>query len=131
GRIHPSRIEETVEKSRKEVEAVIKKEGEQATYETGVHGINPELIKLGKKSNGIGLIVNTFEFDNSNAVKDFDTSYSETNITIIVNNNKNLIEMEYNLNGISNCVFDEKNTSFEYKAQFTFNNKYLYEFKYR
>ncbi len=46
GRIHPSRIEETVEKSRKEVEAVIKKEGEQATYETGVHGINPELIKL-------------------------------------------------------------------------------------
>ena len=46
GRIHPSRIEETVEKSRKEVEAVIKKEGEQATFETGVHGINPELIKL-------------------------------------------------------------------------------------
>ena len=46
GRIHPSRIEETVEKSRKEVETVIKREGEQATYETGVHGINPELIKL-------------------------------------------------------------------------------------
>ena len=46
GRIHPSRIEETVEKSRKEVEAVIKKEGEQATYETGVHGLNPELVKL-------------------------------------------------------------------------------------
>ena len=93
--------------------------------------LNPELIKSGKKSNGIGLIINTFEFDNSSAVKDFDTSYSETNITIIVNNSKKLIEMEYNLNGISNCVFDEKNTSFEYKAQFTFNNKYLYEFKYR
>ena len=46
GRIHPSRIEETIEKSRKEVEAVIKKEGEQATFETGVHGLNPELIKL-------------------------------------------------------------------------------------
>ena len=46
GRIHPSRIEETVEKSRKEVEAVIKKEGEQATYETGVHSLNPELVKL-------------------------------------------------------------------------------------
>ncbi len=46
GRIHPSRIEETVEKSRKEVEAIIKKEGEQATYETGVHGLNPELVKL-------------------------------------------------------------------------------------
>lgn len=92
--------------------------------------LNPELVKSNKKSNGVGLIVNTFEFDNSGAVKDFDTSYSETNITIMVNNNKKLIEMEYNLNGISNCVFEEKNTSFEYKAQFTFNNKYIYEFKY-
>ena len=46
GRIHPARIEETVEKSRKEVEAVIKQEGEHATFETGVHGLHPELIKL-------------------------------------------------------------------------------------
>jgi ribonuclease Y len=46
GRIHPSRIEEMVEKSKKEVEAVIKREGEQATFETGVHGLNHELIKL-------------------------------------------------------------------------------------
>ncbi|MBQ2670482.1 MAG: ribonuclease Y [Clostridia bacterium] len=46
GRIHPARIEETVEKSRKEVEAVIKQEGEGATFETGVHGLHPELIKL-------------------------------------------------------------------------------------
>ena len=46
GRIHPSRIEEMVEKSRKEVDAVIKKEGEQATFETGIHGLNPELIKI-------------------------------------------------------------------------------------
>jgi len=46
GRIHPSRIEEMVEKSRKDVEIVIKKEGEQATFDTGIHGINPELVKL-------------------------------------------------------------------------------------
>ncbi len=46
GRIHPARIEETVEKSRKEVDAVIKQEGESATFETGVHGLHPELIKL-------------------------------------------------------------------------------------
>ena len=46
GRIHPGRIEETVEKSRKEVEAIIKQEGEQATFDTGVHGLHPELIKL-------------------------------------------------------------------------------------
>ncbi len=46
GRIHPSRIEEMVEKSRKEVEQIIKKEGEQATFETGIHGINHELVKI-------------------------------------------------------------------------------------
>ncbi len=46
GRIHPSRIEEMVEKSKKEVESIIKKEGEQATFETGVHGINHDLVKL-------------------------------------------------------------------------------------
>ena len=46
GRIHPTRIEETVEKSRKEVENIIKQAGERATFETGVHGLNTELVKL-------------------------------------------------------------------------------------
>ena len=46
GRIHPARIEEMVEKSRREVEAVVKQAGERATYEVNVHGIHPELIKL-------------------------------------------------------------------------------------
>jgi len=46
GRIHPARIEETVEKSRKEIDAIIKQEGEQATFDTGVHGLHPELVKL-------------------------------------------------------------------------------------
>ena len=46
GRIHPSRIEEMVEKSRKEVEAIIKKEGEQAVIETGIHGLNHELVRI-------------------------------------------------------------------------------------
>ena len=46
GRIHPARIEETVEKAKKEVEATVKAEGERATFETGVHGLNPELVKL-------------------------------------------------------------------------------------
>ena len=45
GRIHPARIEETVERSRKEVDAIIKQEGEHATFETGVHGLHPEIIK--------------------------------------------------------------------------------------
>ncbi|MGL4991085.1 MAG: ribonuclease Y [Sarcina sp.] len=46
GRIHPARIEEMVEKSIKDVENDIKEEGEQATFETGVHGLHPEIIKL-------------------------------------------------------------------------------------
>ncbi len=46
GRIHPARIEETVEKARKEVDNSIKQAGEKAIFETGVHGLNNELVKL-------------------------------------------------------------------------------------
>ena len=46
GRIHPTRIEETVEKAKKEVEASIKQAGEQAIFETGVNGLNSEIVKL-------------------------------------------------------------------------------------
>ena len=46
GRIHPTRIEDMVEKARKEVDRTIREEGERACYETGVHNLNPELIKI-------------------------------------------------------------------------------------
>ena len=46
GRIHPARIEEMVEKAQKEVEASVKQAGERATFEVGIHGIHPELVRL-------------------------------------------------------------------------------------
>ena len=46
GRIHPARIEEMVEKSRREVDAIIKQAGERAVFEVGIHGINAELVRL-------------------------------------------------------------------------------------
>ena len=46
GRVHPSRIEEMVEKAKKEVEVIIRDEGEAATFETGVNGLHPEIIRL-------------------------------------------------------------------------------------
>ena len=46
GRIHPARIEEMVEKATKEVNAIIKEEGEQATFEVDIHNLHPELVKI-------------------------------------------------------------------------------------
>ena len=46
GRIHPARIEETVERAKKEIERTIKQEGEQATFDTNVQGLHPEIVKL-------------------------------------------------------------------------------------
>ena len=46
GRIHPARIEEMVEKAEREVKAIIKEAGEQATFDVGIHNLHPELVKL-------------------------------------------------------------------------------------
>ncbi len=92
--------------------------------------LNSELIEYGNKTNNIGSIVNTFSFNNSEHITDFDTAYSKTNIIIVINNDGKLIKMEYIISGISNCVFAEQDTQNIYKTKFTFKNEYKYEFKY-
>ena len=92
--------------------------------------LNSELIEYGNKTNNIGSIVNTFSFNDSEQIIDFDTAYSKTNIIIVVNNDGKLIKMEYIISGISNCVFAEQDTQNIYKTKFTFKNEYKYEFKY-
>ena len=69
GRIHPAKIEEMVEKAKEEVASIIKSEGERATLETGVIGLNPELVKLiGKikyiKSYGQNVLNHSIEVSN-------------------------------------------------------------------
>ena len=62
GRIHPARIEEMVEKAQKEVENMIREEGEAATLEVGVHGIHPELVRLlGRTSYGQNALKHSIE----------------------------------------------------------------------
>lgn len=92
--------------------------------------LDRELVTSDAPSDIIGNIVNPFEFEKSDDVKKYDTAYSETHITIAVNNSGNLIQMEYAINGASNCVFGENNSQNENKAQFNFKNSYKYEFKY-
>lgn len=92
--------------------------------------LDREFVKTGQPSLIINSLVNTFEFENSSGVKKFESSYAETVIELIVNNNGMLAEYRYTLDGVSNCDFGEQNSDDIYKAQFTFKNEYLYKFSY-
>ncbi len=69
GRIHPARIEEVVSKAREEVDATIYSAGEQAAYQTGVHGLRPELIKL------LGRLKFRTSYGQNNLVHSIETAY--------------------------------------------------------
>ncbi len=69
GRIHPARIEEVVAKAREEVDATIYSAGEQAAYQTGVHGLRPELIKL------LGRLKYRTSYGQNNLIHSIETAY--------------------------------------------------------
>lgn len=69
GRIHPARIEEVVTKAREEVDATIYSAGEQAAYQTGVHGLRPELIRL------LGRLKYRTSYGQNNLIHSIETAY--------------------------------------------------------
>lgn len=90
----------------------------------------PEATSKNSTVNGISSIINGFSFENSENIKDYKSTYSKATAVITVNNNGLLEKMEYEISGISDCNFVDNNGTFLFEAQFSFNEKYVYSFKY-
>lgn len=90
----------------------------------------PEATSKNTEIKGVGSIINGFIFENSENVNDYKTTYSTAKVMLTVNNNGLLEKMEYEIAGISDCSFIDDNKDFLFNAQFSFNEKYTYSFKY-
>lgn len=81
-----------------------------------------------KPNASVNTIANGFKFDNASTVGDFKTYYSPCSAMFVVNNNGLLSKMQYNIDGVSDCTFYEKDEAIE--AEFDFAEKYSYTFTY-
>lgn len=90
----------------------------------------PEATNKNSAVNGIYSIINGFLFENSENVSEYKSTYSTSAAVITVNNSGLLEKLEYEISGMSDCNFVDNNGSFLFEAQFSFDEKYVYSFKY-
>lgn len=90
----------------------------------------PETISNNSSVNGIGSIIDGFSFESNENVSTYRSAYSSATVMITVNNSGLLEKMEYEIAGMSDCDFIYDNGETVLKAQFSFNEKYLYVFEY-
>lgn len=90
----------------------------------------PEATNTNSEVKGVGSIINGFSFEGSENISDYKSSYSTATVMITVNNSGLLEKMESEIAGISECTFVDDNGDFAFEAQFSFNEKYSYDFEY-
>lgn len=78
----------------------------------------------------VGSFVNGFAFDNQEGIEKYNTYYSPTVVMLMINNQGYLIKMQYTIIGVSNCEFASNDANEKAEAEFSFDDKFLYEFIY-
>lgn len=90
----------------------------------------PEATTNGSAINGVGSLINGFSFEGNESISEYKSSYSTATVMVTVNNSGLLEKMEYEIAGISDCIFVDDNDDFAFETQFSFSEEYSYSFEY-